>query len=253
MLNKIRTPRVLVARDIRSLIPRASEEGLIRVGPRQDGGYVVPAAGLGELTDLLSAGVDTSWAFEVDIKRLTQCRIHLIDGSMQRPRDLPNDYTFRQSWLRAKSSPDSMDLHSWMTTLDLSSSNCLGLQLDIEQEEWEVLRATPPDVLRRFHFIIVEIHGIQNIQRLGYCLRRIHPALTRLTDDFAVVHTHPNNCCGSTWVKGILIPHVLEVSLLRKDLVDGRYQDIYFGEALDAECVPSNPHIDIANWTALAR
>ena len=252
MLNKIRTPKVLVARDVRSLIPRASEAGLIRIGPRQDGGYVVPAAGLQELSDLLSAGVDTSWAFEIDIQRLTQCRIHLIDGSMSRPHDLPGDFTFRQHWLRAESGNESIDLRSWMTTLNITDSNRLGLQMDIEQEEWEVLRSTPPEVLHKFQFIVVEIHGIQNIQRLGYCMRRIHPALKRLTRDFAVVHTHPNNCCGSTWVKGILIPHVLEVSLLRKDLVDPRYQDVYFGEALDAECVPSNPHIDIASWAALA-
>jgi hypothetical protein len=109
-----------------------------------------------------------------------------------------------------------MTMDTWMSAASVSQSSDLILQMDIEGAEWLALANISVDRLRQFRIIVVELHDVDSLLHDRFFSLRA-PVLRRLLDEFVCVHLHPNNCCGSKTRKGVTLPRVLEMTLLRKD------------------------------------
>lgn len=224
----------------------------VRIGGGTDGGYVLPAA-LDDIGWCLSAGVDDLWKFEDELHTTWGVPSFMIDGSQARPRGLDEAFDFEQKWLSSRNGADSWTLRTWVdSVVKNGKSTDLLLQMDIEGSEYRVVRSTPRWVLRRFRIIVAELHDLEQIGSWPYFLFKFSPFIRKLSKDFAPVHLHANNCCGTYGLDGEKIPRVLEVTWLRKDyLFSGSSQESLTGQGkhLDRDNVYDQPSIELqARW-----
>jgi hypothetical protein len=223
---------------------------LIRVGRNYDGGYVIADSLMQESTALLSFGINDDWSFEEDFCRRSGVGCYGFDFSVNRglflKRSLEQirfffgDVVKRRTlqWGRWKKAGEHFHLynefgrffgknsfysigvdkstHGVFKTLDdvlkdhVRQQKNIFLKVDIEGYEYKIL----DDILRnkqQFHALAVEIHGIHEpANDFGAFMRG-------LEQEFYVYHIHANNYSGLRKRDGM--PDVIEVSCIRKDLV----------------------------------
>lgn len=196
-----------------SLYPVKTKFNLIRVGGDNDGGYLLPND-LSGISLCFSPGVDVTASFEKDLLG-RGIKSHLADASVDAPPDGLEVASFTKKYLGGCNNDTHMTLASWMYEQRAFMGDFI-LQMDIEGGEYTTLLCTPPDVLRKFRIIAVEIHNVQTwFDPLAWPV--VKTFFEKLLEDFRVVHNHPNNNCPFIEVDGILMPTVFELTLLRKD------------------------------------
>lgn len=204
------------------LRPKRSPFPLRRVGGSNDGSYLIPLD-LEGIEDCFSPGVENRKNFEDALVEKFGIRTHLMDFSSD-----PNEFqtplisgmqSFEKKWLSSRSDSDSMTLSTWVDSRAQGNDSDLLLQMDIEDAEWEVLANTPLEVLGRFRIAVIEFHGVQRAIDSKWLREVGLPVVNKLATIFSVVHIHPNNCCDPIefFDPGIVMPKVLEVTLLRQD------------------------------------
>lgn len=198
------------------LRPQSTGHELIRIGGANDGGYLVPAD-LNGVGACLSAGVSNPATFELDLAERFRIPSLMTDGTVARsPIDHPM-LSFTRRNIGWPNSDSEVTLERWVEEADAEhSGQDYLLQIDIEGAEYEAFTIVPREVLQRFRIIVVEYHKVQTAMR-GVAKGFFLGMLRKLSDDFAVAHIHPNNCCGVVDVEGIAVPKVLEVTYIRRD------------------------------------
>jgi hypothetical protein len=222
---------------INSLRPVKTKFDLIRVGGDNDGGYLIPND-LSGITACFSPGVADTASFEIDLCK-RGIGSHLADASVDAP---PKNFTprsFTKKYLGGYNNDTYMTLPVWMYEQRAFMGDLI-LQMDIEGGEYTTLLCTPPDVLRKFRIIAVEIHNVQTwFNPLAWEV--VKAFFEKLLEDFRVVHNHPNNNCPFIEADGILMPTVFELTLLRKDRAEPIGYCTEFPHPLDQPNVLDKP------------
>lgn len=201
-------------RTLSLLRPAESRVPLLRIGGPNDGGYLVPDD-LEGIEGVFSPGVDKIATFEEYFTKLgIPC--WLLDASVNEP-PIDNDLVhFEKKWLGPRSSSDTLTLSEWVDH-NLPDSGELVLQMDIENAEWAILHAVKAETLKKFRIIVIELHWLGNKLAEPRWAQRLYSIFSKLTKNHSVVHFHPNNCCGEVLVRGLRVPSVVELTLIRND------------------------------------
>jgi hypothetical protein len=201
--------------------PKPSPYPLLRIGGDADGSYLLPDDIAG-IEACFSPGVNNFKFFEDYLADHYGIASHMCDKSSDiekfRTPMKPGLQTFIKKWLDVDGGEDSVALADWVAAHCPGTGDLL-LQIDIEGAEYRNLLATPPEVLRRFRIIVIEVHGLIRLTDPAIFDTVLAPFLTLLDQDFICVHAHPNNCCGDITLPGIgvNIPRVHELTFLRRD------------------------------------
>jgi hypothetical protein len=182
----------------------------IRLGNKHDGGYVIVDT-LKNLDSVLSLGVGSDISFEESLSSHVN-RIDLYDHTVL---ELPikiNNANFFKLGISEESHPDFVTLSDAVESFG-NGDNIL-LKMDIESSEWKVLASTPSTTLNRFQQIVVEFHGLLNIDNPERAFQIIE-ALRNLNQTHKLVHLHINNYEPIRVVGGIVMPNVLEATYLK--------------------------------------
>ncbi len=197
----------------------------VRIGNQCDGGYIAYK----ELCDMspavYSVGVGTDVGFELDwASRYPACQFELYDPTIDR---LPQDherFTFHRH-----------GIGKYETLYNVKQDSTL--KVDIEWNEWDAFENFRAAELQKFSQVLVEFHILHMTARNGlspYFTRlyadvvdRINgdlftwykTVMQRLLCDFMIFHIHANNSLPLMFVDGSTFPPLLEVSLVRRDLV----------------------------------
>lgn len=204
---------------IESLHPRNCGKGLLRLGGKGDGGYLIPND-LDDIKYCFSAGVGDSIDFEI---ALAKCSVasFLIDGSIA---ELPSKASYFGGWgmkfdrmfLGAINDRTTWTMERWISKYP--SHNFYGnaiLKMDIEGSEYEALLSTPAWILEHFRIIVVEFHSLDRMfDAFGFPL--IRACFQKLNEAFQVVHLHPNNCCPLHVRDEIEIPELMEFTFYNR-------------------------------------
>ena len=199
---------------IKALRPVKTKYNLIRVGGKNDGGYLLPDD-LSGVSTCFSPGIDVTASFEKDLA----CRgilSHLADASVDGAPDNFRILSFEKKYLGVVNDGDYITLEHWVRN-KASGLGDLILQMDIEGGEYQTIIATPMDILRRFRIIAIEVHYVQDWFNNFISWETAQDFFSKLLADFHVVHLHPNNNCPFIQVDDLLMPTVFEITLLRKD------------------------------------
>lgn len=205
------------------LSPVRIDKNLIRVGGNSDGSYLIPQLEL-NFDGVVSPGVGQTFDFESAIVG-ADCRVVLIDGTVEKPGNLPPNFIFIDRMLGALNGELNKTISLEEITKEyFPNANSLVLQMDIEGGEYEVLNTLGNTALAPYSLILVEFHHFHQLNKNLAWNSKIENAIQVLQKDFLLVHSHPNNAGGFFLWRFKKIPKVVETTWVRKsllDLVDG--------------------------------
>lgn len=212
---------------------------VLRVGQTGDGGYIIPNC-LEGIKGVFSPGVGDICDFEMDMTNRFDIPIYACDFSVN---NMPNDHKnfhFKKKFLGFQNNDTHMTLQSWAAQYMIEKGDYI-LQMDIEGGEYDVLMHTPMELLQRFRIMVIEFH---NLELLFNKLSRkmIHFVFDKITQDFTIIHAHPNNNDVMFKHKDYAIPSVMEFTLVRNDY----YQSgtpLTFPNSLDSRNNPDKPEL----------
>jgi hypothetical protein len=247
ILLKSATPSAQIKSVLQQLKPIDSGIELVRVGGNSDGGYLIPDD-LEGISVCYSPGVFDTALFEGELEAEYAIKSHLADYSVN---GAPGGFvpkTFLKKYVGSFSNDVYITLSDWIAATEHQDSSAeYLLQMDIEGGEYETIISTPSDVLRRFRIIVMEIHGFNNWSEPAY-FNLVEKFFKKMLMDFAVVHLHANNCCGTSLISGIDFPNVFEITLIRKDRVRSlKNQFSKLPHPLDRKNVPGKGELQIVD------
>ncbi len=241
------TPSWLLRLLLRMLAPReCTGGGLIRLGPQNDGGYLVPASAI-PARFVASPGVADTAGFEADL--LEQGAVaFLCDPHVDRPPFEREGLYFEKKALSTTTSISELTLAEIVAWgADRVGAGGWILQMDVEGAEWCVIGGTKRRVLKNFGVIVVEFHDLEKLFFPRQFLRCV-AVFSKLLADFHVSHIHANNCRPAKLWKGIEIPSIVEVTFHRRR--DCRLIGAAeLPHSLDRPCLPDRDEVYLsADW-----
>lgn len=250
-----------------SLLRPYAVHDLVRLGSKNDGGYVVPNSLINELNFLLSYGYGHNYSFERDFITLNrQNRVILFESSINL-HSLLSDLSVRifgfllfkkrqypiyrlkvlikflslmfnkkikyinKRIVRIPTNSKEMSFKD-STSLFLDSSAQYALKMDIEGAEYECF-SNNIQLLKNAKLLIVEFHNIIKKKTL------FEEVINKLKAEFIIANLHINNFCD---VKNG-IPDVIELLFVRKgEIIQGSLVSA-IPSLLDSPCNPKKPEL----------
>lgn len=217
-IRRIKAYRYIDDQKIKSIInffkPTNTNHKLVRIGEKNDGGYLVPDI-LKNIKYCFSAGVGNTNKFEDDLKKF-KIKSYLADFSVKKNLRNIADYNFLKKFISSFDSKNTKNINNWINDkITKKELNLSILKLDVEGSEYEILSCLNEEILKKLKIIIVEFHGLEMIGDEN-TNKILHSIKKKMLKYFYVVHIHPNNCCGIHNVSKFKIPSVLEVTYINK-------------------------------------
>jgi hypothetical protein len=198
----------------------------IRFGNKKDGGYV--CANLPPYDAFISIGVGYDESFSSDFighHKISKEHCFAFDGTID---VLPSNYPIDKLTFVNKNIGIINDEKT--DTLDYlyNKYSNIFIKMDIEGYEYDYILSLTKEKLQKIKQIIFEIHGINDngfygdnneIVVGGYeGFQNKVDFFKKMIETHYLIHVHANNGGGRTYVNGILIPNVIEVTYVRKDI-----------------------------------
>lgn len=246
MIKLVDTPEL---RNTLKLISPVKPVGtLIRVGNQnKDGGYVMVKEAInGNIVYSLGIGTKESGIrFDREMADLGHS-IFMYDHTIN---NLPYSHTSFH-WKKLGISTSVSDR---MTTLsqEIHDNNHLKedniiLQCDIEDSEWSVIQDIDISVLKKFSQILIEFHNVDTYLNSKYEL--VKEVFTKLRKHHVPFHIHGNNNKGGTQLGNNFIPNVIELSYVRKDLIEYVEDDRTYPTELDRPNRLGRKDLKLGDW-----
>lgn len=257
--------RVTCPKELKFLQPQVFNN-LHRVGNSTDGGYAISADALTRADYFLSLGLGENWSFEEAISRTkANAAIDIYDNTVSLfffavkfLKGLVKFLLFQDSLvnLNARYSRLAKYFRFWMQSslnhhhqIRITKDSFreiiskypidsrIGLKVDIEGSEWEILRTIAENEYR-FEFILIEIHDFENHES------ELRDFLSELDSSFVIAHLHANNFepLGRNG-----FPKVFELTLLRESSAQasGEYRQKLPIPGLDVPNAKNRPDFHI--------
>ena len=234
-------------KDLLKLIqPKSIDIKHIRIGGKNDGGYLVPKDFDG-VKFCFSPGVGNISLFENELSK-KNIKSFLADYSVNKNFSNNIMIDFEKKFLGPITYNNYISLKDWISSkIDYENNNDLILQMDIEGDEYDVLQSIDLKTLKKFRIILVEFHNLHYIFDEFY-YDKILKIFNILSEYFYCSHIHPNNDVDFVSVsKKIIIPPVMEFSFIRKDRVKILDDKLKFPNELDEPNNPKKREITLPN------
>lgn len=197
-------------------LPSQIYEPLIRIGSDSDGGYLLTQEA-SQISALFSPGVGLEAGFEEFFARKgIDC--FLADASVMGPPMAHEKIHFLRKHLGMQDDDLTISLSSWISGCVGPTQTELGLQMDIEGGEYEVLSGFDRKNLSRFRFLVIEFHELNKLVDHGF-LSCVDKILDEVLASHLIVHTHANNATPPIRWSLLRIFPTLEIVAIRSDLV----------------------------------
>jgi hypothetical protein len=227
-----------IAELIADLRPATSKAELVRIGPKGDGGYLLPND-FDDIGGCVSPGVSSECAFDAQIADMG-IEVFMADGSVNGPSSIHPNFHFTKKYLDTYTSENTITLDSYAAPI--APGKDLILQMDIEGAEYRVISATTVETLSRFRIIVVEFHELSNLfTKFGF--REISNTLRKLLLTHRVVHIHPNNFGEVTVRAHLSVPSLMEFTFYRKDRPTAAKIASSYPRPMDSRNVETRPDI----------
>jgi hypothetical protein len=174
--------------DYRVLTSYEIPNKLIRVGPKEDGGYII-ADGL-KYDLFISCGIANDIRFEEAFLDMYKTKCYAFDGTISQ---FPY-HTNNIEWI-----PKNIGYINTKKTTNLQeyikNNHNIFLKMDIEGSEFNWIDSLSIEDLYRFSQIVIEFHWPFDIYRMNM--------LKKLNETHYIIHIHGNNYCDRDIPKGL--------------------------------------------------
>lgn len=233
------TERKRVEALIKDLKPQCGNWEMIRLGPKGDGGYLVPNDLMG-IKACFSPGVSSVSGFEKDCADLGM-KVFMADRSVEHAAENHDLFHFTRKYVGVTTNEDFMTIDDWTTICIPNLEDELILQVDIEGYEYETFLNISDDLMKRCRIIVVEFHHLNQLWNEHF-FRLASRAFEKILQTHLCVHIHPNNNRTLLNHRGLSIPALAEFTFLRKDRITKSSTAKKFPHPLDVDC-SNNQHI----------
>lgn len=190
----------------------------IRLGKKNDGGYIVPIEMLKKLESSYTYGAGNDISFEINLSKLNKNTvIRIYDHTSNYPKVIKNNIFFKKEGLAATQTKDLNTLFNHIKENQDQDKDIL-LKLDIEGAEWDILDKLDKSLLNNVIMIVIEFHHFEQVNKLPLYKR----VLEKLHNSFTVFHIHPNNCSFILSVNNKNFPNVIEVTYINNKYVKSK-------------------------------
>ena len=227
MLNKTQLKQFLA-----SIWPINTVGGLKRYGTEGDGGYLL-RKDITQVDFCFSAGIEQNSDYEFDIAEHFGCKIFMLDASVDGPAQNHKNFSFEPMWLGSASGTITYGVNEWIEMNSHAEAKDIHLKIDIEGNEYSVLDALSFINQRRLSVVVCEFHSFENILLKNQTKYRM--IFKQLLQTHHVVHLHANNVRRPFRRFRLSIPTDLEVTFVRKDLIEINNEIVTLPNSLDHE------------------
>ena len=200
------------------LTPKYVGHEKLRLGPKEDGGYVVPEVVLEKSCALFSYGISWDDRCEHHFVNTYRKPAFLFDHTIK-PKEYANPLlTFVPEGLgRGENCCDF--LHHYKK---YQKEGSVFLKIDIEGGEYDYFLNTDIKLISKLVYgISLEIHWVDKRSNRDNFMK----IMDELLQYFTLCHVHGNNWSSLWEYKGHQIPQTFELSLINKSLVEIETQD----------------------------
>ena len=222
-----------------------SNINLIRIGSNHDGGYLVPDI-LDQIDICFSAGIGDNIQFEKNLSKYN-IKSFGIDHTIQ---DLPEkvtNYSFLRKKISSFNDNNNITFERWVKNQNIIDDNLI-CQIDIEGDEYNLVLDTSNEVFKKFKVLVIEFHNLHKINDEIVYNFYIN-VFKKILENFNICHIHVNNAENQTKIRGIKVPHLLEITYLRKDFYKSDFKEVKIPNNLDRKNVLNNDDVNFdKNW-----
>ena len=210
-----------------------------RIGPEEDGGYVMPELVLEKCSALFTYGVGGDTRYEEDFVKQYNKKAYLFDHTTGQPAWERDNLIFTPEGLGYEE-----NCKEWFDHYDhFNIEGDIFLKIDVEGTERTYFNETDISKLNeKVLGIAIEIHYIDNIEYRQQCISLIE----KLNEGFVLCHTHGNSWSPSVPIEDESVPTVLELSFINKRYVD-RYEEDTQDYPIKGLDFSNNPSIEDSN------
>lgn len=223
----------------------AKDGKLIRTGNANDGGYVM-LEGVDRSKVAYSFGIsdDVTWdKFMADRGFDVYMYDHTIEG-------LPEEND-KFHWQKIgvcgeydENQPELRTIPMLLKDNGHLETRHMIMKMDIEGAEWSSLRILQTAQLEQFDQILLELHDMNNMSNYEVMME----VLAKLNESHQLVHVHGNNYASYVMIEGMVMPNVIEVTYLKRDLCEFEDSDECFPNELDYPNNNLSPDIFMGKW-----
>lgn len=199
---------------LKLLAPVAIGQPLVRIGGKDDGGYLLPDD-FANMKAAISPGISTEISFDIAMAD-RGIDVFMADASVKGPPVENPHFHFLPKFLDVFEDDTNVRLDTLCGSEAVDKDGDRILQMDIEGAEYRVLLDLSDEALKSFRIMAIEFHHLDRMFG-NFPLRIIQATFLKLLRYHHVVHIHPNNVFKSTKRGDIEIPPVMEFTFYRKD------------------------------------
>lgn len=236
------TPTDELKQLLEMLYPINCEKGLIRLGPKNDGGYLVPDDLVG-IEACFSPGVSTVSGFEKDCAN-RNIKVFLADASVNAPAENDDLFDFIPMFIGSMNNENYLTLDRWVNSKVPDTSKELLLQMDIERAEYEVFHSLSEETISRFKIMVIEFHDLDEIFNYPF-FKVISRVFKKILQTHHCVHIHPNNITNKNKLNGIETVQAMEFTFYKKECIGEIKHQSSFPHKLDSDNSPKQPTISL--------
>ncbi len=219
---------------LKYLKPKSTDLRKIRLGPNQDGGYVVPEFALQNCSALFTYGVGNEIGFEVDFTKKYNKPVYTFDHTISWT--VPSFLNHKLEGLGFKENCDDFINHY----VSKNISGEVFLKVDIEGAEYDYFNRVDHDFLGdKVMGLCLEIHWLDNKDYQKDFIEM----MDKLSKYFTLIHTHANNWGDLFNYEGYEIYNVYELTFINNKYIgeSTNNNEIYPIDGLDYPNNPSKP------------
>lgn len=236
------TDKRKISQLIEQLHPYQTQFDLIRLGPNDDGSYLIPNS-LQGIEACFSPGVGTMSEFELDCLK-NGMKIYMADKSVDKPNlNIQSyEYNFIQKFVGCTNNSDFITMDEWVNSSNLSKNSDLLLQMDIEDGEYTTIINMSDALIERFRIMVIEFHSLEELWNPIF-FDLAETVFKKILQTHICIHIHPNPGGRVNRKFGIEIPKVAEFTFLRRDCAEIKGYANDFPHHLDYDysmqvCIP---------------
>ena len=202
-----------ISKTLKKLLPYKIDAQLIRLGEKNDGGYLVPDDFVG-IDKNYSAGVGFLTQFEKDLETRYLIKSMMLDFNEIEEKILPSKASFFKKKLGLVSNKQEISINDWI----IQDDKDIILKLDIEGDEYASLIDISEQNLKKVRILVIEFHDLRNL-RNDIFLNLFNKVINKLNNYFYVCHLHINNISKIKKIGDYLVPDMIEMTFIRKNRV----------------------------------
>ena len=221
---------------------------LCRIGRHGDGGYIMPDVFRdGGIAYSFGINDDVSWDEDMAKRGYD---VYMYDHTIETlPYERP-EFHFHKCGIASKEivSPTMKTLENLLHNNCHMNVNNMILKMDVEGAEWEVLASVNENILARFDQIVLEYHGLLEVDEKKD--KVISLALSKINSTHKLIHLHGNNYGTSVCLADRVFPNVLEATYVRKGLpsIIWSNEEVELPLDIDEPNDPYRPDLILGKW-----